>query len=109
MQKNFSIAVLIFILSFYSAILKAQQPVRCVTSEYLQIQEEKFPGTLQQSIDVKNIARQWMQDHPEDLRNSYVIPVVVHVIWKTQAQKISETQVNSQIDVLNEDYNRLNA
>jgi hypothetical protein len=37
------------------------------------------------------------------------IPVVVHVIYNTAAQNISDAQIHSQIDVLNADYRRLNA
>lgn len=45
--------------------------------------------------------------------NTYVIPVVVHVIHNGEAvgtgTNISDAQIISQIDVLNKDYNRLNA
>jgi hypothetical protein len=37
------------------------------------------------------------------------IPVVVHVVYNTAAQNISDAQIHSQIDVLNADYRRLNA
>ena len=37
------------------------------------------------------------------------IPVVVHVVYKTAAQNISAAQIQSQIDVLNEDYRHKNA
>lgn len=36
------------------------------------------------------------------------IPVVVHVVYKNAAQNISMAQIQSQIDVLNEDYRGLN-
>ena len=36
------------------------------------------------------------------------IPVVVHVVWNTAAQNISDAQITSQIDVLNRDYRRTN-
>ncbi len=36
------------------------------------------------------------------------IPVVVHVVYNTAAQNISDAQIHSQIDVLNRDYRRLN-
>ncbi|TCO44995.1 repeat uncharacterized protein DUF346 [Kribbella antiqua] len=36
------------------------------------------------------------------------IPVVVHVIWKTAAQNISQAQIDSQIDVLNHDFRATN-
>ena len=37
-----------------------------------------------------------------------VIPVVVHVIYANSTENISDAQIQSQIDVLNEDYRRLN-
>jgi hypothetical protein len=37
------------------------------------------------------------------------IPVVVNVLYKTTAENISATQIQSQIDVLNKDYNALNS
>ena len=37
------------------------------------------------------------------------IPVVVHVVYSTTAQNISDEQIQSQIDVLNEDYRAMNA
>lgn len=38
----------------------------------------------------------------------YTIPVVVHVVYNTAAQNISDAQIQSQIDVLNKDYQKLN-
>lgn len=36
------------------------------------------------------------------------IPVVVHVVWKTPAQNISQAQIDSQIEVLNRDFRKRN-
>jgi hypothetical protein len=36
------------------------------------------------------------------------IPVVVHVVWREEAQNISDAQVHSQLDVLNADFRRRN-
>jgi len=36
------------------------------------------------------------------------IPVVVHVVWNTAAENISDAQIISQINVLNQDFRRLN-
>jgi len=36
------------------------------------------------------------------------IPVVIHVVWKTQSQNISEDQILSQFHVLNRDFRMLN-
>jgi len=46
----------------------------------------------------------------EGLRTGVVrIPVVVHVVWNTAAQNVSDAQIQSQIDVLNADFRRTNA
>jgi hypothetical protein len=37
------------------------------------------------------------------------IPVVVHVVYNTSTQNISQAQIQSQIDILNADYRKLNA
>src|SRR5512135_1665201 len=37
------------------------------------------------------------------------IPMVVHVVWNTNAQNISDAQIQSQIPVLNRDYRMTNA
>ena len=36
------------------------------------------------------------------------IPVVVHVVWNKEEQNISDAQIQSQIDVLNKDFRKLN-
>lgn len=38
-----------------------------------------------------------------------VIPVVVHVVFHTAAQNISDAQINSQVTILNQDYRKINA
>ena len=37
------------------------------------------------------------------------IPVVVHVVYKTAAQNVSQAQIDSQIDILNKDFRKKNA
>ena len=51
----------------------------------------------------------WIANHSNTNRAIVTIPVVVHVIYNSSEQNISDAQVQSQIDVLNEDYARLNA
>lgn len=42
------------------------------------------------------------------MRKLITIPVVVHVVWRTNAENISKSQINSQIAVLNRDYRATN-
>ena len=53
---------------------------------------------------------QYIANHPSPSRSLITIPVVVHVIWNssTPAENISTAQVQSQIDRLNLDYQKLN-
>jgi len=53
--------------------------------------------------------RHWIATQSSSSRSVITIPVVVHVIYNNSEQNISDAQVQSQIDVLNEDYARLNA
>ncbi len=72
---------------------------------------------------------EWLQQHPAEAAKiqaamqpvfqanmqsakrqaTVTIPIVVHVVYNTQAQNISDEQVRSQIDALNEDFRRMNA
>lgn len=57
-----------------------------------------------------NQARNTLSDNiPIPRDQVVVIPVVVHVVYNTEAQNISDEQIQSQIDVLNEDFMRLNS
>ena len=58
--------------------------------------------------EIENFARR-MRVSPSSARPGVTrIPVVVHVVWNTAAQNISDAQINSQIDVLNHDFRRTN-
>jgi hypothetical protein len=46
----------------------------------------------------------------QNLRTGVVrVPVVVHVVWNTAAQNITDAQIQSQLTVLNADFRRTNA
>lgn len=47
-------------------------------------------------------------NNPTVQGGTITIPVVVHVVWNTAAENISDNQVLSQIQVLNEDFGRTN-
>jgi len=83
----------------------------CGTTEYLQRQEELYPE-LKQSREklnsrIHSVAEQMLLDKKEN-RSIYTIPVVVHVVYKNGSENISMGQVQSQLDVLNRDFRKLN-
>lgn len=60
--------------------------------------------------EIESFTRYYIQRNAgTGLRTGIVrIPVVVHVVYNTAAQNISDAQIQSQIDILNQDYRRLN-
>lgn len=67
---------------------------------------------LQRIINEDNQSYQHWLDNGNFQRSSagtVTIPVVVHVIYSNNANAVTNTRIQSQIDVLNEDYSRTNS
>src|SRR6185436_14748007 len=77
---------------------------RCGTQQLL----EQNPDGEQKLQQLNEVNRQWLNDHSGVERSIVTIPVVVHVVYNTPVQNISDDQIKSQIEVLNEDFRRLN-
>ncbi len=107
-----------FFYTFLSAMLtivsvSAQE--RCSSSSYLQkirLQHPEMTGRLSQIFQSarriqqnNNPSNQLSTNAPAEI----VIPVVVHVLYNSNAQNISDDQIFSQIEALNADFNKLNA
>ncbi|AHJ99385.1 GEVED domain-containing protein [Hymenobacter swuensis] len=93
------------------ASLSAEAQTRqCSTMENLAAQLAADPAMAQRMAAIENQTSSFV-DNPLALRTSAVvtIPVVVHVLYNTTAQNVSDAQIQSQIAVLNEDFNKLNA
>jgi Pregnancy-associated plasma protein-A len=71
------------------------------------------PEYKMKQIELENQRRDYLENRDRTgsgARSEIVtIPVVVHVVYRTAAQNISDAQIQSQIDILNEDYRRLNS
>jgi hypothetical protein len=83
---------------------------KCATNEVHRLLLNTDPEYAQARSEIENLtdaeaARGFAAAAPK-LRT---IPVVVHVVYKTAKQNISDAQVKSQIQVLNDDYRKLNA
>ncbi len=99
--------ILIFTIVFGS-IVHAQQ--RCGTTAYTLQLMEKYPEYKVAKQKVNKETMRWLKKHPDySLKSIITIPVVVHVVWNTNAENISDAQILSQMDVLNDDFRRTNA
>ena len=84
---------------------------RCASYEVLQRQLNEDPALAERMASFERIVQRNLQN-PSAYRlvNGVVnIPVVVNVIYNGASQNISLQQIQSQITVLNEDYNATNA
>lgn len=98
-------AILIF--SSIYLLLTAQE--KCGTKTYEQFLSTKYPEYKEGRKMVNNQTSKWINDNVNYTKNTIItIPVVVHVIWNSNQQNISDAQIFSQIDVLNKDYRRTN-
>ena len=81
----------------------------CGTMEYLQQQLQDNPEMELRQQFIERHTERVQQQAQRAVTGTITIPVVVHIVYKNGAENISDAQVQSQIDVLNEDFRRLNA
>lgn len=85
----------------------------CGTMGYHLDQLEKTPGYRQTLGALEDVSQRRMRDlktfAEADDAKPVTIPVVVHILYRINAENISDEQVKSQIAVLNEDFGATNA
>src|ERR1043165_4434180 len=81
---------------------QAPQVQRCSVLDHEAYLQSINPNRAQERMDYENTLNTWVQQHqnnPTVQGGTITIPVVVHVIWNTAAQNISNNQIFSQIQV----------
>jgi len=81
----------------------------CATMEVLEAQLAANPGLQDRMMAIENHTSRAIASGRLNAQGKIEIPVVVNVIYRTTAENISDAQIQSQIDVLNEDFNATNA
>ncbi|MBI1191711.1 MAG: T9SS type A sorting domain-containing protein [Bacteroidetes bacterium] len=80
---------------------------RCGQQHALEQLYERSPETRASVQAAEQAVQDYVRQNAGNLRvqeDIIYIPVVVHVVWKSAIQNLSDAQIQSQIDVLNEDY-----
>ena len=81
----------------------------CSSGVNLSELQQTNPEAYQRIIDFENNMKASLTENSKSVPTvPIIIPVVVHVVYNNNDQNISDAQINSQIEVLNEDYNRRN-
>lgn len=104
-MKQFSL----FLTALVLGVSMNAQTRTCHTMGNLDRLLELHPGMQDNMRDIEEFTRDF--ERTPQLRGPVTvsIPVVVNVIYKTGSQNISDAQIQSQIDVLNEDFRRTNS
>lgn len=104
MRKIFTITAMVLSLASYT---NAQRV--CGTNDYQQMLEQQDPSIIERRQEIESFTNEFVTHYSEGDRALVSIPVVVHVVWNTAAENISDAQIQSQIAVLNADFRKLNA
>jgi hypothetical protein len=81
----------------------------CGTTEYQTMLEQQDPSIINRQEEIEQFTRDFLVNNPQGERALVRIPVVVHVVYNTAEENISDAQIQSQIAVLNQDFRKLNA
>ena len=98
------------VLTFFIVFAQAQQR-SCGSMDVYQNQIENNSDFLLKQQNLEQMTEYYnnmlpLMNNPEEV---YTIPVVVHVLYKTSSENISDEQVYSQMTSLNDDFRALNS
>ena len=99
------LSTLFLLLTF--SVIQAQEVHHCGFDYLIQSKAEQSPKNYGQYLD-------FIKHCDENFRNSsrtsevYEIPVVFHVVYNTDEQNLSDDVILDQLEIINQDYRRLN-
>ncbi|MBR9913482.1 MAG: T9SS type A sorting domain-containing protein [Algicola sp.] len=87
------------------------QDRNCSSMENLEYRMQQDPNLAQRMAQIETYTQNKIQSMQQDRIDGSIItiPVVVHVLYRTSQENISDAQILSQIQVLNDDFRRMNA
>ncbi|TCP27859.1 putative secreted protein (Por secretion system target) [Tenacibaculum skagerrakense] len=96
-----------------TGVVFAQQQRNCHSMDNLEYRQQKDPALKQRMQEIEEFTQNklmQLQNVQGRIEGSIIkIPVVVHVIYSNAQENISDAQIQSQLDVLNEDFRRTNS
>ncbi len=96
-----------------NVVMFSADVIRCSTVEVFRRNAVNNPAVLERKQSLEGTIQDWIaqkqvQRGTEEVEAVITIPVVIHVVYNTSAQNISDAQILSQIDRLNRDYRNIN-
>lgn len=109
-MKQLQYLVFLYLLIPFGHTGMAQQPDRCGTMPYLEQLKKRNPLIVEQLQKNENALNALQSINKPALTTTIrIVPVVVHLIWHEPEENLCDAIIESQIEVLNEDYSRLNS
>lgn len=98
------------ILFFVSLLSFNAQERECATMDNLELRKQLDPGLEARMAQIEAFTQNKIEAQQLNRidGNIITIPVVVHVLYRNSTENISVAQIQSQLDVLNEDFRRTN-
>ena len=107
-MKYYSIILLLYLL--FTVSVAQSQSHHCATPEVLEKYLQQDPAFKLQQKKLENYLYHHLYTVQFQPRNDIsVVPVVVHVVYDSSSQNITDAQIQTQIDILNQDFRRLNS
>lgn len=103
-MKNLFTAAIALLLVVNTLLVNGQIQ-KCYTNELLNNLQYSNPEIYKNILQVQQDISSANAKLTDDI---YVIPVVVHIVYQTESQNLDDLRVFTQINILNEDFRRLN-
>ncbi len=95
-------------LAIFSWNVNAQE--KCGTMKHWEFIKSKDPDAAKRMQQLEEKTQERIKNFAVQKKKQIItIPVVVHVLWNDPIEDISNAQIQSQIDILNEDFRLLNS
>jgi hypothetical protein len=98
--------VLLVLATLFPFFAVAQR--NCGTMEHYERAIQENPSYELNQQEIENFTNEFLSHSNGQDRAIVTIPVVVHVVYNTTAENISDAQILTQIDVLNKDFAKMN-
>ncbi len=86
------------------------QTRNCASHDILLEQQQQDPKRINKLRQIEEQTQNYIRRGQQRAVNGIVtIPVVVHIVYRTSTQNISDSQIQSQLTVLNDDFRRFNS
>lgn len=107
MKKN--LLLLFTLIALFNLPLTAQR--NCGSMDYLADQIKANPEIQRNMDQIERFTQDYInRSNERELNNGIItIPVIVHVVYQNSTENISDAQIQSQMQVLNDDFRRMNA